>query len=98
MHHIGIAVATRADVDRLCETARREGILRRPPRDAGHPVNYYGMIGDPDGNRLEVSCGQVMSIAFAEAFTDDAGRASGPELLENAPGGKRHHHKNGDDR
>ena len=82
MHHIGVAVRTRGEVDRLCETARREGILRRPPRDAGHPVNYYGMIGDPDGNRLEVSCGQVMSVAFADAFADEAGRASGPELLE----------------
>ncbi len=81
MHHIGVAVPTREAVDLLCETARDEGILRRAPRDAGHPVNYYGMIGDPDGNRLEVSCGQVMSVAFAEAFQDEADRASGPGLL-----------------
>lgn len=84
MHHIGVAVPTRKAVDLLCETARSEGILRRGPRDAGHPVNYYGMIGDPDGNRLEVSCDQVMSIAFAEAFQDEAARASGPELLLDA--------------
>lgn len=66
--HIGIALSSREQVDTLCERARKEGILRKPPRDAGHPVNYYGMIADPDGNSLELSFGQVMSVAFAEAM------------------------------
>lgn len=98
MHHIGVAVPSREAVDLLCETARSEGILRRAPRDAGHPVNYYGMIGDPDGNRLEVSCDQVMSTAFAEAFKDEAARASGPELLEPHGNGTYRPRPHGDDR
>ena len=39
------------------------------------------MIDDPDGNRLELSCGQMMSIAFADAFADASGESTGPELL-----------------
>ena len=66
--HIGVALSSRAEVDVLCEKASREGILRKPPRDAGHPVNYYGMLADPDGNNLELSFGQVMSVAFAESI------------------------------
>ena len=66
--HIGIALSSKKQVDLLCEQAHKEGILRKPPRDAGHPVNYYGMIADPDGNNLELSFGQVMSVAFADAM------------------------------
>ncbi len=66
--HIGIALSSREEVDALCEQAWKEGILRKSPRDAGPPVNYYGMISDPDGNNLELSFGQVMSVAFADAM------------------------------
>ncbi len=66
--HVGIALSSREQVDTLCERARKKGILRKPPRDAGHPVNYYGMIADPDGNNLELSFGQVMSVVFADAM------------------------------
>ena len=66
--HIGIALNSRSQVDLLCEQARMEGILRKFPHDAGQPVNYYGMISDPDGNNLELSYGQVMSAAFVEAM------------------------------
>lgn len=71
--HVGIALSSREQVDTLCERAREQGILRKPPRDAGHPVNYYGMIADPDGNNLELSFGQVMSVAFAEAMVSKEG-------------------------
>ena len=98
LHHIGVAVQTRGDVDRLCEIARQEGVLRRPPRDAGHPVNYYGMIGDPDGNRLEVSCGQVMSVAFSDAFLDASKDLRGPELLGDDDPGQSNPGIDGDDR
>ena len=98
MHHVGVALRTREEVDRLCDIARSEGILSRPPRDAGHPVNYYGMIRDPDGNRLEVSCGQVMSIAFAEAFADAPDESRGPELLDRDELECRNPEKDGVDR
>ncbi|OUT55900.1 MAG: hypothetical protein CBB71_18985 [Rhodopirellula sp. TMED11] len=73
--HVGIALSSREQVDTLCERAREQGILRKPPRDAGHPVNYYGMIADPDGNNLELSFGQVMSVAFAEAMVSKEGHS-----------------------
>ena len=65
--HVGVALNSREAVDAFCEQARREGILSQATRDAGHPVNYYGMIADPDGNKLELSYGQVVSRAFVEA-------------------------------
>jgi catechol 2,3-dioxygenase-like lactoylglutathione lyase family enzyme len=74
--HIGVALGSREEVDALCEQARREGILRKAPRDAGYPVFYYGMIADPDGNDLELSHGQVMSRAFAEAYERNEQQAS----------------------
>lgn len=58
--HIGIELESRDAVDGLCRQAAQEGILRKPPRDAGFPVGYYGMVADPDGNNLELSCGQYM--------------------------------------
>lgn len=70
--HVGIALGSREEVDALCEKARREGILRRAPHDAGDPVNYYGMIADPDGNYLEVSHDQVVSDAVVDAVVDAA--------------------------
>jgi len=66
--HVGVALSSCEEVDALCEQARQEGILSKAPRDAGHPVHYYGMIADPDGNNLELSYGQVMSSTFAEAY------------------------------
>jgi len=62
--HLGVAVGTRAEVDRLADAARREGILARAPTDSGPPVGYWTFIADPDGNMLELSFGQ--QVAFTE--------------------------------
>ncbi len=65
--HIGVALDSSEEVDFFAARARHEGILAREPRDAGHPVGYYCMISDPDGNMLELSHGQVVSRAIVEA-------------------------------
>ncbi len=60
--HLGVAVASREEVDRLAAEAEREGILQREPTDSGPPVGYWTFIGDPDGNTLELSFGQEVAL------------------------------------
>ena len=64
--HLGVACESRAQVEALCDLARHEGRLRKPPRYAGPVVGYYGMIADPDGYNLEVSHGQEVGLAARE--------------------------------
>jgi lactoylglutathione lyase len=61
--HLGVGVASRAEVDGLCELARGEGCLLRPPEDSGPPVGYWALIRDPDGHTLEVAHGQDVGLA-----------------------------------
>lgn len=56
--HLGMACASRAEVDRLADLARERGVLRSPPVQSPPPVGYWTYISDPDGNTLELSCGQ----------------------------------------
>ena len=63
--HLGIAVESGQEVDRLSELARREGILSREPEDSGPPVGYWALISDPDGHTLEVAFGQDVTGASA---------------------------------
>lgn len=65
--HLGVACASRAEVDRRCAAAGRAGILRKPPTDSGPPVGYWGFIADPDGNTLELSFGQEIGLAVAQS-------------------------------
>jgi len=58
--HIGYSVGSRAEVDRLAQLAREEGILNDGPRDAGPIVGYYCIVEDPDGNLVEFSHGQSL--------------------------------------
>jgi lactoylglutathione lyase len=62
--HLGVAVASREEVDRLAGEARHEGILTREPTDSGPPVGYWTFMVDPDGNTLELAFGQ--EVAFTE--------------------------------
>jgi catechol 2,3-dioxygenase-like lactoylglutathione lyase family enzyme len=64
--HLGVACASREEVDRLCAVARGEGRLRNGPRDAGPPIGYVAAICDPDGHTLEVSCGQEVGLTVQQ--------------------------------
>jgi lactoylglutathione lyase len=63
--HLGVGVASRAEVDRLCDLARAAQCLLRPPEDSGPPVGYWALIRDPDGHTLEVAHGQEVGSATA---------------------------------
>jgi catechol 2,3-dioxygenase-like lactoylglutathione lyase family enzyme len=58
--HLGYAVRSRDEVDRLASRARAEGTLLEGPRDGGAVVGYFCIIQDPDGNWVEFSYGQAL--------------------------------------
>lgn len=60
--HIGVACASREEIDRKIQMARTEGVLRKEPEHAGDPVGYYVFFADPDGNTLELSFGQRVGL------------------------------------
>jgi catechol 2,3-dioxygenase-like lactoylglutathione lyase family enzyme len=65
--HLGVACASRAEIDRLCAEAEAEGRPTEAPYDAGAPIGYVARIADPDGNSLELSYGQEVGLAVASA-------------------------------
>ncbi|MCU6214193.1 VOC family protein [Enterobacter bugandensis] len=65
--HLGIACATREEIDRKTAVAAKEGVLRKAPEDLGDPVGYYVFFSDPDGNTLELSYGQRVGITAIQA-------------------------------
>ncbi|MDC3962427.1 VOC family protein [Polyangium jinanense] len=64
--HLGVGVASRDEVDRLCVMARAEGCLAREPEDSGPPVGYWAFLRDPDGHTLELAHGQELALAVGE--------------------------------
>ena len=75
--HVGVGCASRAEVDERCERARAEGLVVNGPFDDGEPVGYWAFIEDPDGHNLELSHGQEVGLAVADARL--RGGASGAE-------------------
>jgi catechol 2,3-dioxygenase-like lactoylglutathione lyase family enzyme len=65
--HLGVALASRDDVDVKCELARAEGRVVFGPNDDGPPVGYWAYIVDPDGHNLELSHGQEVGLAVGDA-------------------------------
>jgi lactoylglutathione lyase len=65
--HLGVACASREEVDRLAAEAEREHRLRRAPQDSGPPVGYWAYLADPDGNTLEISYGQAIAYTTEQA-------------------------------
>jgi catechol 2,3-dioxygenase-like lactoylglutathione lyase family enzyme len=58
--HLGFALASKSDVDKIAEKAAKAGILLWPPKQEPFPVGYYCGVVDPDGNRVEFSYGQPL--------------------------------------
>jgi len=65
--HVGLGVASREDVDKLCDLARGEQRTVLGPVDSGPPVGYWAYIVDPDGHNLEISFGQEVGLTIASA-------------------------------
>jgi catechol 2,3-dioxygenase-like lactoylglutathione lyase family enzyme len=61
--HLGIAVDSRAEVDRLAAQAKEEGRLLSSPQDSGSIIGYWCFLRDPDGHTLEISFGQEVGLA-----------------------------------
>lgn len=58
--HLGFALESRAEVDRIAALAEREGRLIWPPRQEPYPVGYYCGVLDPTGQKVEFSFGQPL--------------------------------------
>jgi catechol 2,3-dioxygenase-like lactoylglutathione lyase family enzyme len=65
--HLGVACATHAEVDRLCERARDADCLVDGPTESGPPIGYWAFLRDPDGHTLELSYGQEVGETVEEA-------------------------------
>jgi catechol 2,3-dioxygenase-like lactoylglutathione lyase family enzyme len=61
--HLGVGVASRQEVDRLCELARTNACLVYEAKDSGPPVGYWAFLRDPDGHTLEIAFGQELGLA-----------------------------------
>ena len=60
--HLGVAVASRAEVDRRVADARDLGHTVSGPYDEGPPVGYWAIVDDPDGHHLELAYGQEVGV------------------------------------
>ena len=60
--HLGVACASREEIQQLCAMAKSEGCLRDTPRETGGPAGYLAMLTDPDGHTLELSYGQEVGL------------------------------------
>lgn len=68
--HLGIALASRAEVDAIADRARAEGILAWEPVDEPFPVGHYCGVYDPDGIVVEFSYGQPLGPGSEEAMEE----------------------------
>ena len=65
--HLGVAVASRAEVDRRVADARAAGVAVDGPYDSGPPVGYWAILPDPDGHHLELAFGQEVAATVSAA-------------------------------
>ncbi len=67
--HLGVACASRAEVDRLATLAKAEGCFRDGPMgEVDQPAGYLVTLADPDGHTLELSFGQEVGFTIDEAL------------------------------
>ncbi len=65
--HLGVAVASRDEVDRLIAQAKSEEITVKSSFDYPPPVGYGAFLLDPDGHTLEISYGQTVAYTVMQA-------------------------------
>jgi catechol 2,3-dioxygenase-like lactoylglutathione lyase family enzyme len=59
--HLGFQCDTREEVELVAATAASLGILVEPPFDGGGDIGFVTQIRDPDGHRVEFTCGQPIA-------------------------------------
>lgn len=65
--HLGVGVASRQELEKLCHIAQLDGCLADGPQDSGPPVGYWAELHDPDGHVLELAFGQQVGLAVESA-------------------------------
>lgn len=65
--HIGVACASREEIDEKVACARLQGVLRHDAQQSDAPVGYWAFFADPDGNTLELSYGQQIGLEIIAA-------------------------------
>ena len=65
--HLGNACSSREEIDAKVKLAEQEGVLRRKAQQSLPPVGYWAFFADPDGNTLELSCGQQIGMEIINA-------------------------------
>ena len=60
--HLGVAVASRAEVDRRVADARDLGHTVSGPYDEGPPDGYWAIVDAPDGHHRELAYGQEVGV------------------------------------
>lgn len=68
--HLGVAIKSREEVDRLASLARERGVPCEGPEDHGPPIGYWAFLKDPDGHTLELAYGQDVEQAV-DKFSPD---------------------------
>jgi lactoylglutathione lyase len=58
--HLGFAVESKEEVDRLANLAKGEGRLRFGPQFLNQHAGYLCIVADPDGHNVEFSFGQAL--------------------------------------
>lgn len=58
--HLGFAVESKEEVERIAQIAEQDGILEWPPVQEDYPVGYYCGVKDPNGIFVEFSYGQPL--------------------------------------
>ena len=71
--HLGVAVASAEEVERLAQVARDEDCLIGGPMDSGPPVGFWAFLRDPDGHTLELSFGQEVGLTVGESRSSAGG-------------------------
>jgi len=64
--HLGFAVESKAEVDRIACEAKQEGALVWKPVQEPYPVGYYCGLIDPNGTYVEFSYGQPLGPGSEE--------------------------------
>ena len=58
--HLGFAVDSREEVDRLAQMATQDGILLWETFEGPSPMGYLCAVKDPNGNTVEISSGHLL--------------------------------------
>ena len=69
--HLGLAVGTKSEVDRISNLAREKACLIWPAIQAPFPVGYYCGVCDPDGYRVEFSFDQPL-VGYCHKTTQNS--------------------------